>query len=275
METVGNYPNYKLISFADGGLAYRLAKIRFEAQARESGLFSSIEVYDKNKILERVPNLGWNVTNFLSPKHKGYGYWLWKPIICLHELRTLGAEFDGILYVDIGCQFNVTEASRERLREYYRLAEEHGALTFELPGFIEESWTKKAALDYFQAGQEDKQSLQRVGGIIAFAKSPTALKIVEDWSDAALWSDFALLNDSLDEAESVNFRAHRHDQSLWSLASKQAGIPALADETYHGPSWVVEGNDFPIWAARLKGLNKSPTPSLAARFVNRILTLIP
>lgn len=269
-------PRIRLVSFADGNLAYRLAARRLAREARSSGVFSDIKIYNRERVLQEIAPGNKELADFISAKHRGFGYWLWKPLILEHELSRKPEDFEFVAYLDVGCSINITPESSSRLMEYCTLAQTNGALVFHMDGFIEKEWTKRAAIEYFEASSEMASSYQRLATIMMLPNSSFARQLVSTWLRAANVDQHALLTDDLSRNEIEGFRNHRHDQSLWSLATKVAGVHSISDETYHHPDWKTSGGPFPFWSSRIVGFRKpKPRQLFFAKVWQRFLKMIP
>ena len=269
-------PRIRLVTFADGNLAYRLAAKRLKKEAIAAGVFTDIQIYDRSRVLQEIATGDRQTADFIQSKNRGFGYWLWKPMILDFELQRETENFDFLLYLDVGCVININPESRAKLLDYCSLSVSNGALVFHMNGYIENQWTKQAALDYFESDSEMATSFQRLATVIMLPNSEFSKNLVGTWLEACNFEGHALLNDSLELKEIDTLRAHRHDQSLWSLATKALGVKSISDETYHHPNWQSEGKNYPLWAARIVGFRKpQASQSFAAKVLFRLLKTIP
>jgi hypothetical protein len=127
-----------------------------------------------------------------------------------------------------------------------------GALTFRLRDQLERRWTKMDTFSAICSGnREFLDENQMVGGILFFCNSSKGRELADEWLHYALDQSMRLIDDSPSMQENhEEFRAHRHDQSIWSLVAKKHKILFLEDETYFYPHWKENGRNFPIWATR-------------------------
>lgn len=266
----------RLVSFSDGSLGYRLARARFLKEATASGLFESIQVYSKKSLVSTMRTQQQSTLDLLNRKNKGFGFWLWKPLLISHELENLSSEIDLLLYLDVGCTLNINSASLKRLKEYIEIAERESVLTFHLPGYAEDQWTKTEAITRAGLAEHELKTPQRLGGVLLFSNSARARKLASEWSEFSAADNSAYLKDATPELTGGLLRAHRHDQSLWSLVSKSNGVQSLADETYFAPTWLEDGYRYPFWATR-KLTSKIPPaqPSLLDKIKTRALKSLP
>ena len=123
--------NIILLTFGGGDKRYHDAKDRLVKQAEEFGLFNKIIGYTEQDLIDKYPEF-WNKhSNFILNNKRGYGYWIWKSYIILDILKTLN-ENDILVYLDCGCEINITDESKNRFLEYINIVKEHNNLLFHL-----------------------------------------------------------------------------------------------------------------------------------------------
>jgi len=245
--------NIGFISFAGGDFLWKLATKRISRQAADAQVFSAIKIYTPQELKKIATASDYN---FISSHKRGYGYWLWKPILVLEFLNT-HPEVDAILYADAGCDLAFNVKSRKTWSRYLGHLESHGGIAFKME-LIEDSWTKQEVFDQFPEFEEFRKSEQLLAGVFIMNRQ-FALDFSLRWLKAMRTSNYSLLDDCFNESiQNPDFKKHRHDQSLFSLMTKQDGRVMILDsfvEVYFEPNWN-RGIDFPIWTSR----NKSYVP---------------
>lgn len=93
-----------LISFAGPGLVWRATSKRFLREARHTGLFERVKVYTERDFFQSGTSLSTTERDLISEFPKGYGLWIWKPIIIQSHLEILETE-ELLLYCDVGSSF--------------------------------------------------------------------------------------------------------------------------------------------------------------------------
>ena len=166
---------------------------------------------------------------FLLSQRRGAGLWIWKPYIILDALER-ARDGDVVIYCDAGARI---------LRDLAPLADaarslEHGVLGFEIaPGFIERRWTKRDAFVQMNCDSARfHDTPQMTGGSVVFVRRAASLDFVYEW--LSLVCQVRLVSDlpsMCDEPEFPDFRAHRHDQSIFSLLYKEHGFRSCSDLT--------------------------------------------
>ena len=162
---------------------------------------------------------------------RGAGYWLWKPYVVARTLQRLD-DGDLLFYADVATHFVstiepvVTEMERRNI-DVLVLGE----------GFVEAQFTKRDALVLMNADAADYvQSPQRFASCFAMRNTPRSRRFAGEFLDYAC--DARVLTDLPNQcglSDYPEFVAHRHDQSIFSLLTKKAGIE------YVSSGLVVEG----------------------------------
>ena len=186
---------------------------------------------------------------FINQNKRGYGYWLWKPQVCIQTFDKM-EDGDILVYADVGCFIN---SQGSKFHKYYvQLAVNNGY------AFIEDiykiyEWTKGdlfKALDAYDHANEN----QLHGCNFYLKKTPENVKFLNEWLE---WcSKYDLLTD----VPSVNsnlpgFNEHRHDQAILTLLVKKKGMEVVHHNlnqcfcsVYKGYAGLI---DYPIWYLRL------------------------
>ena len=158
---------------------------------------------------------------FLLGDLKGAGMWVWKPHIILDAMdkTDLG---DVIVYCDSGA---LITSSLEPLTDACRRLTD-GILSFEVgKGFIERQWTKRDAFVLMNCDNSAcRDTPQLRAGTIIFVNCDASRKFVEEWMK--LVRQVRLVTDLPSQCglpNFIDFRSHRHDQSLFSLLYKKHG----------------------------------------------------
>ena len=230
------------LSFADR--RYAGSRARIGAEARGLDRFATVAAVDERFL----PADYWRAHAATVRRHRrGFGLFTWKPHLIGRRLGELPAG-DLLVYADAGCSLN--REGRDRLDDYLALAAGHasGTLAFSLAGRVGE-WTKRAALA--AAGADDEAMRRRemvLAGILVLRAGPAAADLVAEW--ARRMADVSLVDDSPSPGgEHAEFRAHRHDQSIFTLLAHERGVRTIPDESWWEGRWD-ESRRFPIHARR-------------------------
>jgi hypothetical protein len=241
-----------LVTFADGSKHWADAAKRLSKTALKSRMFDSVEVWNLDRIKRETSDFWRQHSDILNRETRGFGYWLWKPLIILETLKRCSGDFDVLVYLDAGCTLNYkNEFARKRFLEYCQLALVTGGVAFQIRDQTEVSWNKMDTVRALTLDESILETNQLVGGISMFANVPESIELLERWLETGVSDRYHLIDDSPSREPNVpKFVAHRHDQSIWSLLVKQSQFTILEDETYFGGSWKGEARRFPFWATR-------------------------
>ena len=236
-----------LVSFYSDHVWKNAAK-RFGKQAHKSNFFQKIFIYQKRDLNFDL----YNIPNDFPIKHpKGYGLWIWKPMILLDLMEKMPTN-SIIVYADIGCEFNNSVQAASRFQEYLNLVKTYGNLAFELP-HKENDWTSSYTLDGL-ASDQNRQSPQIAATVFMLKNDASNQNFIRSWLETMSKNQFTFLIGSqvFDESQNLSTHNHRYDQSVLSILWKKNRLFSISDETYHAPKWGRNGTSYPIWASRNK-----------------------
>lgn len=234
------------VTFSAGNPAWRMARRRLVREAEESGLFLKVCGYGWKDLKPLCSN---KEIDFIESHSKGFGYWYWKPKAVMKFLRD-NPNCDYVLYLDSGCELNINNDSLKKFYEYLDLAEASGAVVFSLD-LIEEEWTQQTTLKALDATEQEKKSSQIMATGFLLSRE-FAFNFCPLWEKSMADSEWQFLMDDQSGTPRISiFKAHRHDQSLFSILMKrQSGISVKPNsDVYFAPDWK-QGFKYPIWTIR-------------------------
>lgn len=212
------------------------------ADALELGIFDVVRGYTEADLCDED-------RSYAESNPRGYGFWRWKPTICLKHYETI-EDGDVVLYADAGCVFN--SSAKRRLLEYASMAIQHNLVTFRMT-HIEKLWTKRELLQ--EVGCESRQDILNSGQIegtaFVFARTPFTGQFLRTWNMLPRKNPI-LINDETIIPQVPEFREHRHDQSIFSLLAKLSSVQILGWETWCWGDHESEYINNPIWEKRRK-----------------------
>jgi len=187
--------------------------------------------------------------DFLSIKHKGYGYFAWKSELVLSALSGKMGPYEGVIWVDAGCEVTLNKLSINRLKGFMEIAERDGVFVFSL-NYPEHKYTKAELLNQFPG--VDSRSLQ-IQATWFLATKEKGTKLIKAWHDS-VQEGISQVDLTYNLNQSAEFVEHRFDQSVLSLTLKNFGIqPSI----YIPPSgrgflstFTLRGITHPIWSSR-------------------------
>lgn len=173
------------------------------------------------------------------------------------------SEGDLVVYCDAGCSLN--PEGRSRLDDYLHLTADDpaGVLAFRLDGTVGE-WTKRRSLVALGCDTVEARGRSMISATcLVLRNSPAVRDLAAEW---ARWmADLPLVDDSPSPGgEHPEFRAHRHDQSIFTLLAHERSLQAIPDETWWPGEWDAR-RAFPIHARRWR--QRLPWPQWWMRHV--------
>lgn len=182
---------------------------------------------------------------------RGFGYWRYKSELIKRAMDGHWGEFDGIIWIDAGCEININMFSALYFRRMLTHAKQHGAMFYELKT-PEESFTKRKVLDYFSkrvinGGQSQIQATWFM------LSGPVGRSIAEEWSFLAISRPDFFDDSESENGEAPSFVEHRNDQSVLSLICKSNQVRQFTYTPTSGPkSFKSSVRCFlhPIWNSR-------------------------
>jgi hypothetical protein len=246
-------PSVHLVTFGGGHPRWRRAARRVGRSAHRSGLFASATVLDAAWLAREHPAFVDEHRAMLQRGVRGFGYWIWKPLVVAHALAQVPAGHL-VLYVDGGHTLNLADAApRRRFAEYLDMARATGGLAMQLKRLPERHWTKADTARRLGLTDHHLASGQIEAGTLLLAPTATNRQLVDTWRQICVEDHYHLIDDSPSVApEHDDFVQHRYDQSILSglLKTTDTGITLLANETFVAEPFPSSGAAFPLWATR-------------------------
>jgi len=255
------------LTFSDRRM--RRARRRICRQARSLGVYFKVIGASESSL---DADFRRRYREILTPEHKGFGYYIWKPRIVKQVLASLD-EGDILHWLDSGSHLNAK--GLWRLEEYFSMAEEAegGFLGFEnkppngplhydgrpLPDNAEYLLTKGDLLDWFNVRERPEISRTQQIGATTFMirKCPESVAFVDAWNEVFEGRLHLIDNSPSQSPNEPGFIDHRWDQSILSILAKLHQVPTVSVfecwypslENCWQPDWsYVE--DYPILMKR-------------------------
>ena len=224
---------------------------RVKRQAESLGIFEKVIAFTNVDLTTSCPKVYSQYSEYLNPSHKGFGYFSWKIEIVCRAMQGDFGVFDGVIWVDAGCEIYNSRIAKTRLKAWMRSALRKGSFFFSLDT-PESNFTKRLTFSEFPNLDPNDNSPQ-IQATWFLLSGETGKHLAEKWLQMAL-KGIEFLDLSLSPGgERDGFIEHRFDQSLLSLLIKNLNIqtrrytPKGLPTTF--PSFV-HGKLHPIWTAR-------------------------
>jgi hypothetical protein len=204
------------VTFGNGSSDFEAAAVRLALQAEKTGVFSSAIALNQEMLLRSsrdYRNVQYSLQKLdVYPLYfrasKAWAIW--------SALSGTFGDFEVVCYADAGCEIVNNSITKFRLKRRIEFAYDHGGLAEQLknPEFL---WTKRKTLDFFNLSPSERTLGQVQSGLSYWRVDSSNLELAELWSSLShysldLWQDPKDLG-----TESVKFRSHRHDQSIFSI----------------------------------------------------------
>lgn len=208
-----------LITFGSGGDNYIDAGKRLIKQGQDIKLFDKTILYtDKELIIDKT---FWNThSEFITKNSRGFGYWLWKPYIILKTMNEM-ENGDILLYLDSGCE--ILNNKRNLIIKYFDYVKEDKIIANEIKT-LEGQFSKMDLIDYLKLNNNNiLNSYQREAGAIMIYVTNETKQFVKEWYE--IGSQYHFIDDTPSKLPNmIDFKEHRHDQSIFSLLTKKYNI---------------------------------------------------
>jgi len=211
------------ISFADGSDPMISAGARLLKQSKETAIFASSEVYNKNDLI-KLSQIDESISGLINGENQGFGFFIWKPILIKSVLEDNLKEGDVLVYTDSGTEIVGNGIAKSRFLKMIKKLDNQPVLAFRT-NHPEDNWTKKICLDLLEH-KHDKLTPQIEATTILLRKCDLSLSFVTEWCKIATVDNGKYINSTLTK-ESTNFIEHRWDQSIFSVLYKNVGFESL------------------------------------------------
>lgn len=229
------------ITFTDS--KYNKTKERISLEATNSGFFDVIHPYGESDLPE-------DILNYCKINKRGFGFWIWKPIIVCSHLSKMN-DGDIVTYCDGGCIVN--KLGEPRYKDYLEYLQLHDMVVFQTP-HPECKYTKISAFNHIGI-IDDLQSGQVAATAFILKKTKFTTHFINEWMDITT-NHRELIDDSECSDNHVLFVDNRHDQSIFSLLCKKykENIMFLEEEIWKSldPLGIHFDTHFPFHGARIK-----------------------
>jgi hypothetical protein len=227
---------------------YAQSLIRIRKEAEDMNMFDRIIIYNENDF----DNEFLKEHERFMKNNKGYGFWIWKSYFIKKTFELM--QDDSILiYADCGSILSNNLIAKNRLDTYIELCKTipSGNIAFSMD-FLEKSYTKMETLKELNANKNSMlNSGQLVGGIFLIRKCDRTKQLINLYYDSC--QKYNLIDDFPSKYKNdESFKAHRHDQSIFSILRKEMGTTLISDNTWIPNIYSDEAIGIPIIAARIR-----------------------
>ena len=222
-----------LVTFGDNKFKGALQLLK--ESALKNGI-DEVKIYTKKEL--QKTNF-WKKNSYILNKSRGAGYWIWKPYIILDTLKELNNN-DIVMYSDAAVEIISS------LNPLFNIANQEDYLIFRLAGHHKnKTWTKRDTFilmncdeqKYWNANQTTasyhlwKKTDKNINFLKEYQKYLRDPRIVTDEPNMMGYANF------------IEFKDHRHDQSVLSLMSIKYNMIRYRDISQYGNTEIKEFNN--------------------------------
>lgn len=243
--------SWLLVTAGFGNENIEKAAYRVRSQADGLDIFDKVLAFTNADLEQACPLVFAKYSDFLNEFHKGFGYMSWKSEICYRALHGHFGDFDGVIWVDAGCEIFDTPWTRIRLKRWLSQTESKGYFLFSLDT-PERDFTKSRVFNEFSTLSANDVTPQ-IQTTWFMLHGEIGREISKRWLDATL-KDISMLDLSESPGGEVStFVEHRNDQSLFSLTIKSMKI--VVESYFPMPGGrnlgaQIQAITHPIWVSR-------------------------
>lgn len=261
--------NWLVLTAGFGGENFRAAAERVVRDASRFDCVGLAKAVFEEDLPRVCPQTVSKYSIYLNSSHHGYGYFSWKPEIVVRGLEGHWGDYEGVIWIDAGCEVYATEFTQIRLNCWLQKSRKIGVFSFSL-STPENSFTKRDTFELFSnlnAGDSSNQ-IQATWSI--FHKS--SVLIAKEWLEKAQVEINYLDLSPSKSFERSDFVEHRFDQSLLSLTLKSNHIlpsklvPAAGKSGFRS---ILRASLQPIWTSRNRS-GVSLIPPILRLFQKRV-----
>jgi hypothetical protein len=230
-----------LITFGDE--KYNGAISRLKQSALDIGKVDEVITYSPSDFTDSFKN----GNGYVLSKPRGYGFWIWKPWIIRQAFNEL--EYgDVVLYSDAGLSvtgdlsvlFEVAKNSKQ-YRVLFKLPA-HG-----VDAHKAKTWCKRDCFVLMNCDHKLYWESDMINGAVSlWVKTDDNIEILKEWS--RYMKDPRIVTDELNFCGKPNFlefKDHRHDQSVLTLLSTKYDFEMFRDPTQFGEMDIDKYNNSP------------------------------
>lgn len=234
-----------------GAPQFEEAAQRVYDDLQKSGIVDKVVKVITKDLPEVCPEVSRLYVDLMNVDTRGYGYMCWKAEVVKAAVDGKWGEFDGVIWIDAGCEVSINPFSVVKFAGYKRFAKKFGVAAFTLDT-LEIEYTKRDLFEVFPNLDPDKSGKQ-IQSTWFFLHGSVGSKVAQQWFETVMGGTHLLeLTPSLNP-EFPAFIENRYDQSAFSLVCKYNDIPVMRYKPTNGQTSLIlriRGILNPIWTAR-------------------------
>lgn len=191
---------------------------RLIKQANESEVFDETILYTAEDL--KNDQIFWNQhSEFILNNKRGYGYWLWKPYLIKKTIEQM-KDGDILLYADAGCEIDIRK--QDTFSKCIEIVKTDKILS--IPSAGDQYYTKMDLIEKLNMNSKKYlNTAQQQAGVVLYLACNETRNLVNEWYN--LGCDYHNIDDTPSIIRNlVEFKCHRHDQSIFSLLVKKNNL---------------------------------------------------
>lgn len=238
-----------------GSRQFEGAAKRVKTTVENAGVVDKVVAVLTEDLPEICPITSEIYTNLMNPETRGYGFMCWKAEIVNAALMGRWGDFDGVIWIDAGCEVTFNPISKMNFRRFQKFSMKNGVASFTL-STKEIEYTKRDIFDLFPeidphaAGDQIQTTWMYLHG-------EKGRLISTQWLELVCKGTNLLDLSPSSRQEFPEFIENRYDQSTFSIVCKANKIKVMNYRPTTGSGSLVSrirGFSNPIWASR----NRTP-----------------
>ncbi len=234
-----------------GAPEFEEAAHRVVNSLRPSGVVDCVVEVVTKDLSEVCPQVSDLYVDLMNVDTRGYGYMCWKAEVVHNAMQGYWGDFDGVIWIDAGCEVSINPLSKIKFRKFQKIARRFGVACFTLDT-LEIEYTKRDLFERFPQIDPFKSGKQ-IQTTWFFLHGETGKKIAREWFETVMSGTHLLELTNSAKPEYSGFVENRYDQSAFSLVCKANKIPVMKYTPTNGHSSLIlklRGLINPIWTSR-------------------------
>jgi hypothetical protein len=245
------YGKWLAVTAGVGSMDFEEAAIRVREALAQSGIVDEVVAITTTDLNSVCPGTSKLYQALMNVDTRGYGFMCWKAEIVHTAMQGFWGDFEGVIWVDAGCEVSINSISKRKFNKFRNFAIENGVAAFTLDT-LEIEYTKRDIFEIFPA-IDPKEAGKQIQTTWFFLHGDTGRKIAQEWLGTVLLGTHMLDLNPSSKPEFENFIENRYDQSTFSMVCKNNQIPIMSYRPTAGYGSIfsfIRGFLHPIWTAR-------------------------
>jgi hypothetical protein len=234
-----------------GSTDFELAARRIRNAFHQNHFVDCVEMVTLENLEQVCPITSHLYAQYMNAQTKGFGFMSWKPEIVLAGLSGYWGEFQGVVWIDSGCEIMSTKITRIRFKLHQRFAIRNGVASFTL-NTKEIQYTKRDLFDHF-SNIDPSTAGNQIQTTWIFFHGPKGIQIAREWLEIVTENKKFIDLEESERGEYPQFIENRNDQSVFSLICKRNNVKPMKYSPTAGFGSIgafFKGFIHPIWTTR-------------------------